>query len=220
MVDIVSLLKVSLPLCILGFVTTLFATLSISGVLGSDGDRIYLCILYILLGIAAAFLSWFRNAVVLSRVTFLILAFLDITSGIAAPSVSWAFQDTANYANRVAYFMFLEIALLGSIAVFWRYVTGLIAGGVIEQSGLDGPQESFLYFIWALIVGFIVPWFVPLGESYDRSVVFKAAVVDTIGWWFFGGLLAAGFGVLIVVRGAGAETQAPDRQVSSFDAVA
>jgi hypothetical protein len=201
--EIGGILRLSLPLCLIGFVTTLFATLSIAGVLSADGTRIYLSVLYGVLGILSAFLSWWRNAVVLSRVTFLILAFLDIASAFAAPSVSWAFQDNANYVNRVTYFMFLEIALLGSVAVHWHFLTGLVGGPYVEQAGLEAPQESFLYFIWALIVGFVVPWFIPLKESYYRDVVFKAAVVDTLGWWFFGGLLAAGFGILILFQGGG-----------------
>jgi hypothetical protein len=201
------LLRLGIPLCALGFVTTLFATLSISGVLSSDGTRYYLCVLYIALGLICAFLSYWRNAVVLSRATFLILAFLDIASGIAAPLTSWAFQDNANYANRVAYFMFLEIALLGSVTVFWHYLTGIVAAQFIESAGIDTAQESFLYFIWALIVGFIVPWFIPLKESYDRAAVFSAAVVDTVGWWLFGGLLAFGLAILILAKGGEGKPQ-------------
>lgn len=186
---------------ILGFVTTSFATLSIAGVLSSDGTEIYLCVLYGLLGIACGFLSWWRNAVVLSRVTFLVFAFLDITSAIAAPSVSWSFQDNAAYVNRVAYFMFLEVALLGSVAIFWHYVTGICASQYLEGAGVDAAQESLLHAVWAVIVGFAVAWFIPLKDSYSRDEVFTAAVVDTIGWWFFGGILAGGLAVLVLVKG-------------------
>jgi hypothetical protein len=193
--------RLVLPLFVIGFVTTLFATLSVSGVISADGERIYLVFVYAILGIACAFLSYWRNAVVLSRVSFLIFALLDITCAIAAPCVSWAFHDYAHYLNRVIYFMFLEIALLGSLALFWHHATGIFGSAYLEQAGVDAAQESFLYVVWSVIVGFIVVWFIPLKSSYDRSVIFNAAVVNTVGWWFFGGLLAAGFGILIAVKG-------------------
>jgi hypothetical protein len=198
-----ALLRLVLPLCLLGFATTLFATLSISGVISADGTRIYLVFVYALLAIACAFLSYWRNAVVMSRVSFLVFAALDLTCAIAAPCVSWQFHDYANYVNRAVYFMFLEIALLGSVALFWHYATGLFASAYLEQAGIDAAQESFLYVVWSLIVGFAVAWFIPLKASYDRSVLFNAAVVNTVGWWFFGGLLAAAFGLLMVVKGGG-----------------
>jgi hypothetical protein len=114
-----SLLKVCLPLALLGFTTTLFGSLSVSGVLGSDNVRWYLLVLFTVLGILCAFFSWFHNASLLSRATHLTLAFIDITSAITAPNVSFQFHDDANYLNRVAYFMFLLIGAFGSVALFW-----------------------------------------------------------------------------------------------------
>jgi hypothetical protein len=100
---------------------------------------------YLLFAVGCAFLAWWQNRVALTRVMFLILAFLDLMSGIAVPSVSYEWHLQANYVNRALYFFFfLLLAFMASIAAFWHYATRLVATVVLEVQGLDTAQESFL----------------------------------------------------------------------------
>jgi hypothetical protein len=198
-----SLLRVCVPLAVLGFATTILATVSIAGVLNSDSVRYYLFFLYLVLGLATFFFAWFRNASPLSRVAHVLLGVVDIASAIAAPLTSFEFHDGANYLNRVAYFQFLGIGILGSVALFWPYATRIFGRDALADAGVEQPQEGFLYVVWALVIGLIVPWFIPLKESYYRDVLFKSAVVNTLGFWFLGAALAAGIGVGLIAKGTG-----------------
>jgi hypothetical protein len=216
MVDFVAILKLGGVLAALGFVTAMAGALSISGLLETDGVRLYLCVLYLILGITVAFLSCWRNAVVISRVTLMVLAFLDITSGIAAPIVEYEFFNDAGYLNRSIYCLFLLIAFLGSLAAFWHYVTRAFASEYLEQAAIDSGQETFLYFIWALVVSFVTCWFVTMDQVYDRHVYFVSAVKDTLGFWFFGAVLAGLLGVLIIQLGGGGAS-VPRKAIASID---
>jgi hypothetical protein len=145
--DTGSLLRVSIPLVALGFLTGMTASLSVSGIINGDGTRYFLLVVYLLFAIACAFFALWQNPVALSRVTFLILAFLDLTSAIAVVCVSYGWHVRANYVNRALYFFFLLLALAGSIAAFWHCATRLIAPAVLEVQGLDKAEESFLYLV-------------------------------------------------------------------------
>jgi hypothetical protein len=123
----------------------------------------------------------------------------------------------------VTYFLFLEFALLGTVALFWHYVTGFLASSFLEQAGVDASQETLLYVVWAIIVSFIVAWFIPLRESYDRDAVFKGAVVNTVGWWFFAALLSGGLVLFALVKGStpgqGGLSTAGSAKDASYDQV-
>jgi hypothetical protein len=216
MVDFVAVLKLGGVLTVLGLVTAMAGAMSVSGLLQTDGVRYFLCALYLVLGIALAFLSYWRNAVVMSRVTLMILAFLDIASGIASPLVEYEFFNDAGFLNRSIYCLFLLIAFLGSLAAFWHYLTGVIAAEYLEQAGIDAGQETFLYFIWALVVSFAECWFITLGEVYDRHDSFVSAVKNTCGFWFFGAIAAGLIGVLILRTGSGGAS-VPHKSMASVD---
>jgi hypothetical protein len=203
MVAFVALLKLGGVLAGLGLVTAMTGALLVSGLLQTDDLRYFLCVVYLLLGISLAFLSYWRNAIVLSRVMLIILTFLDITSAITVPIVKYDFFDDAGFLNRSVYCLFLLIAFLGSLATFWHYVTGLLASDYLEQAGIDSAQQTFLYFVWALIVAFTECWFVTLDPVYNRHQYFLHAVRDTCGFWIFGAVAAGLLGVLILHLGGG-----------------
>jgi hypothetical protein len=204
--EVLSLLKVCLSLAFLGFTTSLFASLSVSSVLRSDPPRFYLCALYSVLAILCGFFSWYRNASLLSRAAHMTLAFIDLTCAIASPIVSFDFQFDAHYLNRVAYFMVLLIGITGSVALFWPYLVGFVARDSLTEAGVSPPQEGFLYVIWALVVSVTVAWVIPLKESWSRKELFNTAVVNVIGFWFLGAVLAAGLGFLLMTKGTGGTT--------------
>jgi hypothetical protein len=198
-----SLLRVCVPLCVLGFATTVLATVSIAGVLRFDSVRYYLLALYLVLGAATLFFAWFRNASALSRAAHIALGLVDAACAVAAPLTPFAFHDGANYLSRVAYFQFLGLGILGSAALFWPYATRVLGRDALADAGAEPPQEGFLYVVWALVVGLVVPWFIPLKESYYREVLFQSAVVNTVGFWFFGAALAGALGVGLLAKGTG-----------------
>jgi hypothetical protein len=79
----------------------------------------------------------------------------------------------------------------------------LIADAVLTDAGVEKAPETLLYVIWAQVNGAIVPWIIPAKDSYYRDVLFEAAVVNTIGFWFIGGFLGAALGWLLAKKGTG-----------------
>jgi hypothetical protein len=99
------------------------------------------------------------------------------------------------------YFQFLLLGLIGTLAVLWHHATAICASAHLDAAGVDAAQESFLYFVWACVTSFALCWFIPLASSGNRKAQFTRAVVNSIGLWFLGAVLAGLLGVGIVAKG-------------------
>jgi hypothetical protein len=210
------------PLALLGFLTSLIGTLLVAGTFRSTAGQYIFCIFSLLLGILALFLSYWRQASPLGRTLYLGLGLINITVGIAAPLIGEAFHMDAAYVNRAAFYIFELIGFLGTLASLWHFVTGLIGAVFIEAAGIETAQETFLYVIWATLESVLLGFFIPLKESFSASIMFNAALVDCLGFWFLGALLAGGLCLLIVTKGAsGVSTGVGTKgsQVTSYDTV-
>jgi hypothetical protein len=200
--DFLALILVAAPLAALGFLTSAIGSLLVSGSFRSTGGAIAICVVLVPLLILSVFVAYWRNPSVLSRVTYILLAVMDLVGAITSPLVPDSFYDDANYLNRTTYYMFLLIAVYGSLASHWHFVTQRFASVYLEAAGLDVPQETFLYLIWAIFEAFVLSWFVGLTESYSRVEMFRGAVVNSCGFWFFGAISAGGIGLLVLLKGS------------------
>jgi hypothetical protein len=196
-----TLLRVVGPLALLGFLTSLIGTLFVAGTFRSTAGQYVFCIVSLLLGILALFLSYWRQASPLGRTIYLGLGIIDITVGIAVPCVGEAFHMDAAYVNRVAFYIFELIGFLGTVASLWHFVTAFTGAVFLEAAGIEAAQESFLYVIWATLESILLGFFMSLKESFSASIMFKAALVDCVGFWFLGAILAGALGMLIVTKG-------------------
>jgi hypothetical protein len=117
-----------------------------------------------------------------------------IVGGITARLVAYSFHHDSGYLNRVVVYYLILVGLVGALAAFWRFITGLFLSDIFEGAGIDKPQEMLLYVFWGVTESFILVWFILLTESYQRDVTWKGAVTYTIGFWFVGAILAAVLG--------------------------
>jgi hypothetical protein len=211
MVDFGSIIKVSIPLFVLGVLSSVVGSLLVSAILSASLYATVTLIVELVFAAICIFLALFRNDSQLSKNTYWILAVVDVVGGIAAPLIPYSFHDDSGYLNRVVVYFLLIVGLVASLASYWRFLTGLFLSDIFEGAGIDKPQETLLYVFWAVIESFILSWFIPLTESYQRDVMWRGALNYTIGFWFVGGVLAAALGVLVVIRGgvAGGGGSAP-----------
>jgi hypothetical protein len=221
MVDVGAIIKVAIPLFILGLVTSLAGSLLVSAILKASLYAIVTLIVELVFAAILIFLALWQNDSQLSKNTYWILAVVDIVGGITAPLVPYSFHDDSGYLNRVVVYFLILVGIIGSLAAFWRFLTGLFLSDIFEGAGIDKPQETLLYVFWGVIDSFILVWFIPLTESYQRDVMWKGAVTYTIGFWFVGAVLAAALGVLVVIRGGsaggGGSTAAAAPKTSEYD---
>jgi hypothetical protein len=50
---------------------------------------------------------------------------------------------------------------------------------------------------------FIVAWMLPIEQAYQRDTLFHEAIHYTVGFYFVGGVLAAVFGLIVLLKGSG-----------------
>jgi hypothetical protein len=201
--DLLLLFRFILPLAGLGFLTCALSSILVAGTFRSKAGAAVYCAFIAIFALASIFCAYYRNASPLSRITFAVLGLLDLIAGIASPIIPWSFHYDACYLNRTTYYMFLLICLVASICQHWHFATRRLGAVYLDSAGVDIPHESFLYLIWAVMMGFTMSFFVGLTESYSRAILFSGAIANTCGFWFLGGILAGATGFLVVLRGSG-----------------
>jgi hypothetical protein len=218
MVEVLPLVKVLLTLFVLGtlssaigglFVVLEFETATfVYGVLALNLVLAVVSILFALLKADSALLKnilWF-------------LGLLQLTVAIAALVIPYKFHDESSYLNRVMVYVLFLTAMIGGLASWWHYPAGLIIGDLFTSSGIDDAQETLLYVLWAVLESFIMAWFIPFKAEYQRRAEFKKAINYSIRFYFVGGVLAAGLGLLVLFRaGGGTSPSAP--KTSEYDQV-
>jgi hypothetical protein len=215
-----TLLRLVGPLALLGFLTSLIGTLLVAGTFRSDAGKYVYCVFALLLGLLALFLCYWRQASPLGRTVYLALGLIDITVGIAAPLVGETFHMDSAYVNRAAFYIVELVGFLGSIASVWHFVTGFTGAVFLEAAGIDAAQQTLLYVIWAAIEATFLGFFIPLKDSFSASIMFNAALVDCVGFWFLGAILAGGLGLLIVLKGqSGVSTGINSSKLTTYDQV-
>jgi hypothetical protein len=187
----------------LGFFSSLISSLFVASVIASTGWGWAVFTILLILGGLCVFLAFWRNESLMSRVTLLGVGLIDFTGAIVTATLKGEWHETAGYLNRVMIYMLIALGLICSLACFWNLVTALISTGWLDAAGIDRGQETLIYVMWAALIAFISAWFYALYEEGSRSAMMKHAITYTIGWWFFGAILAGGLGILIISRGTG-----------------
>jgi hypothetical protein len=181
----------------------MFSSFLLAAVLKADGLAWLTWGFQVALTVSVIRAGYRRNASMLSRALHTTVAIINIIGAVAVVSTPFSFHYYANYANRVAFFTIVNSGILGSLALLWPLITRWIAGDALDNAGAEKPAEQFLYALWALVVGAILPWMIPLKESYSRDVLFKGAVLNSLGIWFLAAALAGGLGWLLAIKGTG-----------------
>jgi hypothetical protein len=203
MVETGSLVKVLLTLFALGTVTSCIGGIFVTLVLRTDVFKWVILGVTLALAVVFLVLALHKNDSQLSKNVLWFLAVIEIIVAIATPLIPYNFHDDSGYLNRVGVYFIQLVALIGGLAALWRYITGLIIGEILESIGVDKAQESLLYVLWGVLESFIFSWILPIEQAYQRNVMFHEAINYTVGFYFVGGVLAAVFGLIVLLKGSG-----------------
>jgi hypothetical protein len=224
MASVFDYVKVSLVLFVLGTLTTAIGSLLLAGVFRTASVRFVVTVFAVILAVVFILLALFRNDSQLNKTTLWFLVILEFVVAIATPLIPYNFHDDSGYLNRVVVYFIIEIALISGLAALWRFPTLLFSAELFEAAGVDKAQETLLYVLWGVLSAFLVSWFLPLKETYQRKTMFDWAVKYTVGFYFVNGLLAALLGVVILVKGGsgstGSSSIVPSGGISEYDKVA
>jgi hypothetical protein len=201
MASLFDYIKVGLILFVLGTLTSAFGSLLLAGVFKAEGVRYAITVFAVIFAAVSIFLALFRNDSQLNKNTLWFLTIIEIVVAVASPLIPYHFHDDSGYLNRVVVYFIIEIALISGLASLWRFPTLCFSGELFEAAGVDKPQETLLYVLWGVLSAFLVSWFLPLKETYQRNTMFEFAVKYTVGFYVVSGILAAGLGILILIKG-------------------
>jgi hypothetical protein len=215
MPSVIDYVKVGLILFALGTVTSAIGTLLLAGVFKTAGVRFAVTVVSVILAAAFIFLALFKNDSQLNKITLWLLAVLEIVVAVATPIIPYNFHDDSGYLNRVVVYFIILIALIGGLAALWRFPTLIFSGELFEAAGVDKAQETLLYVLWGVLTSFIIAWFLPIKETYQRKVMFDYAVKYSVGFYFVGGLLSGLLGIIILVKGGAGSSSTASLAVAS-----
>jgi hypothetical protein len=203
MVETRSLATVLLTLFVLGTATSAIGSIFVTLVLRTEAFNWVILGVTVVLAVVFLVLALHNNDSQLSKNILWFLAVIELIVAVATPLIPYQFHDDSGYLNRVGVYFIQLVALIAGLAALWRFITAPIIGEILESIGVDKAQESLLYVLWGVLEAFIVSWLLPIEQFYQRSVMFHEAVHYTVGFYFVGGVLAAVFGLIVVLKGSG-----------------
>jgi cytochrome bd-type quinol oxidase subunit 2 len=215
MPSVIDYVKVGLILFALGTVTSAAGSLLLAGVFKDAAVRFVVTVFAIVLAVAFALLALLKNDSQLNKINLWLLAVLEIVVAIATPLIPYKFHDDSAYLNRVVVYFIILVALISGLAALWRFPTLIFSGELFEAAGVDKAQETLLYVLWGVLISFIIAWFLPLKETYQRNVMFDYAVKNSVGFYFVGGLLSGLLGIIILVKGGAGSSSTASLSVAS-----
>ena len=198
--EVAGLLKLAVPLAVLGLISTMLASLFLAFVIASKAGGITTGVICLVLAGVLLFFAFFRNEDSKLKGILIFVAVFDLIGGLTSCLLPTNFHDDSSHVNRASIYFIILTALICSLAYFWQFVTGFVSSGYYEAAGIEKGQEVMLYVFWGLIVSFIESFIIPLKDTYDRSALVKGAIVYSIGLWFLGGILAGGLGVVVLFK--------------------
>jgi hypothetical protein len=224
MVDVVQLLKVLLTLFVLGTLSSAIGGLFVALEFKVASFVYGVLVLCLILAVASIVFAILKAESALLKHVLWFLGVLQLTVAIAAPLIPYEFHDDSAYLNRVMVYVVFLTAMIGGLASWWRYLTPLILGDLFGASGVDTAQETLLYVLWAVLESFIMAWFIPFKPEYQRRAEFEKAINYSVGFYFVGGVLAAGIGLIVLFRAGGGgaaagDTSSPSPKTSEYDNV-
>jgi hypothetical protein len=213
-----SIVKSALVLFALGTLSSALGGLFVAAIFKVAHFAYVILVLCLVFAILSIILAQCKAYGTLLRNTLWFLAVIEVISAIVTPLIPFSFHGDDAFLNRAMVYFIILVGLISGVASFWRFLTQCLIDDILQAAGVNVEQETLLYVLWGVLSSFIIAWFLPFKAEYQRDAMFNAAVNYTVGFYFLGGLLAAGLGVILGVKGSGDDGEvAPPPHNAGYD---
>lgn len=208
-----SVFRLIVPLFVCGLLTTTIASIVVS--MAAYSKTIQIVSAFLTFGWIPALIAYGclgdRDLKKIMVIAF--VCFLDFAGGVAASLANEDFYVYGSYIDRVTVHLVTLAAWTCSMTCSWPHLTRIFAENVLANSEMDMHRERSFYVFWGLIMAFIDSFAIAGASSYVREELAKTAMLYSIAVDIIGGILAAGVGLMFLVR-CGCERQDSDSMMS------
>ena len=203
MVEFVSLLKVSLTLGCLEFITSMIASIFIALLAKYQTWCKILGVLLIIGALVLIVFGFIKNEDISLRINHLTVGIPSLIIGCTTIFLKEHWFCTAAVLTRAIIFALIAFAIIGMLCFLYPILTGLVFRDVLDGASLNRTNELtiyiwtnfFLCFFYGLILG--SPTTLEIGKIYNKMIQYGVAN------WFIGFIMFALLGLLINSKNTG-----------------